>query len=125
MNYDIQLDIKFSFNNENYDSRRVLSTKTKFLDSYLYECRNLTAWFRYKDCKFRWEEVLFFLDIPMFKDDDLNLKLFSEKVQEKFNGNFFGLLKKIEIYFNQEDDDLNWKRKKEFSSWYRDFGNKK
>ena len=122
MDYNIS-DIKYSFNNKNYDSRRILSTKTKFLDSYLYECRNLTAWIRYKNCSFRWEEVLFFLDIPMFKDNDLNLKLFSEKVQEKFNGNFFGLLKKIEIFFNQENDELNWKRKKDFSSWYRDSNN--
>ena len=121
MDYKLS-DVKFSFNTKKYDSTRILSTKTKFLDDYLYECRNLTAWIRYKDCMFRWEEVLFFLGIPL-NNEDVDLKYFSEKVQEKFNGNFYGLLKKIEVYFNQENDDLNWKRKKEFSSWYRGSNN--
>jgi len=121
MDYNLS-DIKYSFNNKNFDSKRILSTKTKFLDSFIYECRNLTEWIRYKDCKFRYKEVLYFLEIPL-GGDDIDLKYFSKNVSEKFNGSFYGLLKKIEIYFNQENDDLNWKRKEEFSKWERECSN--
>ena len=111
MNYNIQ-NVTFSFNTKG--NRRILSTKTKFFNSNLYRCENLTAWLRYKECMFRWQEVLFFLDIPPF--EKLDLVLFAEKVQENWNGNFYELLKLIEVYFNQEDVKLNFERRLNFQN---------
>ena len=112
MNYNLQ-DVKYSFS---FKERRVISSKTKFLDDYIYRCGNLTAWIRYRDCQFRWEEVLFFLEIPN-KKGGVDLEYFSKEVEKKYKGNFYILLKKIEVYFNQEDRNKQWKRMEELSSW--------
>lgn len=101
-----------SFNNDE-TTKRVLSTKTKFLDNYLYKCKGLDSWIRYRDCHFRWEEVLYFLDIPIV-DYEIDLIYFSEKVQEKFNGNFYQLLFKVQHYLNSEDEKIYEKRLKDF-----------
>lgn len=98
---------------------RILSSKTKFLDSYLYNI-GLSCWLRYKDCSFRWEEVLFFLEIPPPENiyDDLDLSYFAEKVEEKLNGrNFYDILIEIQVYFNQDNLDLEYERLKKFKSW--------
>ena len=108
-------DIKFLIS-KHKDSRRIISTKTKFLDNYIYECKNLTEWLRYKDWNFRYKEVLFFLEIPI-KNFEMDIKEFSLKVEEKFNGNFLGLLKKIEIYFNQENGEIYVDRLRKMSDW--------
>ena len=92
MNYNIQ-NVTFSFNTKG--NKRILSTKTKFFKSHLYRCEGLTAWLRYKECMFRWQEVLFFLDIPQF--EKLDLDLFAEKVQENWEGKLYAFLTLIAV----------------------------
>ncbi len=106
-------NVIISFNNYK-KPKRVLSSKTKFLDNYLYKCKGLDSWIRYRDYHFRWEEVLYFLDIPII-GYEIDLIYFSEKVQEKFNGNFYQLLFKVQHYFNCEDQKLYEKRLKDFN----------
>jgi len=113
-NYNLR-DVKYSFN---FKDKRVISSKTKFLDDYIYKCRNLTAWLRYRDSVFRWEEVLFFLEIPN-KNVQVDLEYFSKEVEKKYNGSFYALLKKIEVYFNQEDLEKQRERMEELSCWRR------
>ncbi len=39
--------------------------------------------------------------------------------KELNEGNFYNLLKKIEVYFNQEEVKKAWSRMEELSSWRR------
>ena len=95
-------------------SQRIISSKTKFLDDYLYRCRGLSMWYRYRDCHFRWEEVLFFLEIEYKK---YSFKDFVKIVEENFNDNFYELLIDMQNYFNDHDykkrDDVT----ADFNKW--------
>ena len=104
-------------------TKRILSTKTKLNQEFIY-CCNLSEWLRYKDCTFRYEEVLFFLNIPKKSIINKNfygvdLKKFSILLEKKIKNkeNFYSVLIETEIYFNNQIADVFHQRLKLLSEW--------
>jgi hypothetical protein len=102
----------------NSNDRKITKTKTQFLNDYLYEIKNLTKWIKFKNISFRWEEVLYYLDIDY---KELDLVYISNELQKKENlknyNDFINLLIEINCFFhyrneNKELSFYEWKFKK-------------
>ena len=100
------------------NDRKITKTKTPFLNNYLYEIKNLSKWIKFKNISFRWEEVLYYLDIDY---KEIDLYYISNEIQKKVNlknyNDFLNLLIKINCFFHYKNEkkelSLNeWKFKR-------------
>jgi hypothetical protein len=98
----------------NHQDRKIKKTKTPFLNNYLYEIKNLSKWIKFKNISFRWEEVLYFLEIPYKKFD---LFYIANEIQKKENfknyNDFLNLLIKINCFFHYRNE----KKELSFYEW--------
>jgi hypothetical protein len=94
----------------NSNDRKITKTKTQFLNDYFYMIKNLSKWIKFKNVSFRWEEVLYYLDIDY---KEYNLSYISNEISKKENlknyNDFLNLLIEINCFFHYRD------KKKELS----------
>lgn len=98
---------------KDYQIRKVHKSKIKFQNDYFYECVGLTAWLRFGDYVFRFNEIAYFLGVQQ------NIDTSPSKTLKEIIDEIIPLCKKsfIEVLKDAQDFYSDFENYKKYYEW--------